>query len=101
LQIIKLQIMRRQFLRTLTLFFATFAAMFVSFSYSDPSELDRPNIQGEILNKSAESVIAHRGEQVVYFSRFVNLSKGKYSPNFVAVTPSPALAALATCVLLC
>jgi hypothetical protein len=93
--------MRRKFLRTLIVFLATFAATFVSFSYGDPSELDRPNIQGEMLKESAESAIAQRGEQVVYFSRFVSVAKGEYSPSFIAVTPSPTLAAFTTCVLLC
>jgi hypothetical protein len=52
------------------------------------------------LKESAESVLAHRDQQPIYFTRSAVI-KSRYHSESAAITPVPILLALSTCILRC
>jgi transcriptional antiterminator len=76
------------------------AALLLSVSHDEFKEFDAAYIQQEMLKESAESLIAHRDQQAIYFSRSAVIESRYYSES-AAITPFPILLALSTCILRC
>jgi hypothetical protein len=92
--------MRIRVLRTFIVALAACAALLLSVGHDEFKEFDAAYIQQEMLKESAESLIAHRDQQAIYFSRSAVI-ESRYSYASAAVTPSPTLTALSTCILRC
>jgi hypothetical protein len=87
-------------LRTLIVALVASAALLLSLGHDEFREFDAAYIQQEMLKESAESVLAHRDQQPIYFTRSAVI-ESRYYPESAAITPSPTLLALSTCILRC
>jgi len=87
-------------LRTLIVALVASAALLLSLGHDEFREFDAAYIQQEMLKESAESVLAHRDQQPIYFTRSAVI-KSRYHSESAAITPVPILLALSTCILRC
>jgi transcriptional antiterminator len=87
-------------LRTLIVALVASAALLLSLGHDEFREFDAAYIQQEMLKESAESVLAHRDQQPIYFTRSAVIESRYYSES-AAITPVPILLALSTCILRC
>ena len=92
--------MRIRVLRTFLVALVASAALLLSVSHDEFKEFDAAYIQQEMLKESAESVLAHRDQQPIYFTRSAVI-KSRYHSESAAITPFPILLALSTCILRC
>jgi hypothetical protein len=87
-------------LRTLIVALVASAALLLSLDHDEFREFDAAYIQQEVLKESAESTLAHRNQQPIYFTRFA-VTESRYSSVSASITTSPTLTALSTCILRC
>jgi hypothetical protein len=92
--------MRTRFLKTFIVAIAACAALLLSVSQDEFREFDAAYIQQEMLKESAESLIAHRDLQAIYFSQSAAI-ESRYSSPSAVIEPSSTLSALSTCILRC
>jgi hypothetical protein len=95
------QTMKSRFLLTLIVILTTFGAVFVSVCFDDLNEYDAAYIQGEMLKESSESLSGHRDRQAIPLPLVSAASNKNSHATAVAMTTSPTLVCLFSCVLLC
>jgi hypothetical protein len=76
------------------------AALLLSLGHDEFREFDAAYIQQEMLKESAESILAHRDQQAIHFTRSA-VVESRYSSVSASITTSPTLTALSTCILRC
>jgi hypothetical protein len=79
---------------------AASAAVLLSVGHDEFREFDAAYIQQEMLKESAESILAHRDQQPIYFTRSA-VVESRYFSVSASITTSPTLTALSTCILRC
>lgn len=95
--------MKKTCIHALVIMLAALAAGFVMVSPDDAREFDSAYVRREALKECQEDVAAHRKLRVLDPSWLANESNNRRSrsPRAAAMTVSPTLFSISTCVLLC
>ena len=93
--------MNIKMLRAFVLVLTAFVAVSLFVCFDDLNEFEGGYIQGEMLKESSESLTVPANRQTIGIAMAAISAQRRYPPGSAAVTKSPALVCLSTCVLLC